>query len=955
MAISFFATKAQAPSASPTVASAAGTFSVATARQSQSGRTAISPVTANAEFPMTVTPQPYNDNDALVADHVLVSNDGGATWFLQSSSTIGEITLNSFDSGTVVSPDDSQVAGITSLDFGTFGPSDSPEQLIYIQNDSGSGNINFLEFNVFDPVSLDTALEYSGNVQFAVEGFLGNIAGNGTLDVTQNGNALWKNPAEGDTVIDFVVAADNFIKVRISLVNYPVNGFTEATVNLAVDITTSTSLRTVPNYFQWDQGTILYDPVRNFGYPILTVNGSDFQIEPTAVNLGGLAAVNPSTKVFSGLADGNYRAYVNAAGAFEVQLTSDNLPLSAIELGTFTVTATVPNTINPSVGVRSPFSSLTSGSAVDFARFVMINSSGDVEHADGTLPTIGVSLETQAASLPTTFGFNEFAILEVDAAYAAGVLLGLGANGIGTLNVNEPLAISITASAAANEYVLVKLLSGGGGGGGTDELVKASATDTTAGFLADKLTTNSTLTATITDPGADEKILVGVNLLPGVPNADFVGIWELEDATDSSGNGLTLTNNGPLSFVPAKVGNGVQNNGSVNQNLSRNTETLLEFGDKNYGLCGWVSPASFGFNNYVVRKDSGFSAEEFEWRITSTGYRVTLGNGAGNVTNYDGSTILPLDTFTHMVINVDAVSNNMDVYINGVLDQSFNIAAQALGVGPAPFLIAEQFDGIIDQVVKRDGLFTADEIAKIYNGGDGVLTIAESLQSVQFVAISGNDTTAGGLADKLTAGTNVTLTENNDGGSETLSISAADPTVIVSANDTTAGTLDAKVVAGEGTEVVVNNEGANESIAVNGYHIILDNILSSNITIVAPAATYTTIVFDSENLDLENIYNTTTGIFSPVTTGRYTIGCSLRLNVPTVGRHAFEIFNNTDAITEAVFEIWVASNLSLPGFFGSRSLVLDSTKDYLIRYIDVSGTGTQILTVGTFLEIFKEP
>ena len=41
------------------------------------------------------------------------------------------------------------------------------------------------------------------------------------------------------------------------------------------------------------------------------------------------------------------------------------------------------------------------------------------------------------------------------------------------------------------------------------------------------------------------------------------------------------------------------------------------------------------------------------------------------------------------------------------------------------------------------------------------------------VKVSSNDTTAGFLNGKLVAGTNITLTENNDGGNETLTITGA--------------------------------------------------------------------------------------------------------------------------------------------------------------------------------------
>ena len=45
------------------------------------------------------------------------------------------------------------------------------------------------------------------------------------------------------------------------------------------------------------------------------------------------------------------------------------------------------------------------------------------------------------------------------------------------------------------------------------------------------------------------------------------------------------------------------------------------------------------------------------------------------------------------------------------------------------------------------------------------------------VKVSSNDTTAGFLNGKLVAGTNVTFTETNDGGNETLSIAATDNSI----------------------------------------------------------------------------------------------------------------------------------------------------------------------------------
>ena len=84
--------------------------------------------------------------------------------------------------------------------------------------------------------------------------------------------------------------------------------------------------------------------------------------------------------------------------------------------------------------------------------------------------------------------------------------------------------------------------------------------------------------------------------------------------------------------------------------------------------------------------------------------------------------------------------------------------------------------------------------------------------------ISANDTTAGYLNGKLVAGSGIVLTENNNGGNETLTISAnavdLDVKVSVSANDTTSGYLNGKLVAGTGIVFTENNNGGDETLTL---------------------------------------------------------------------------------------------------------------------------------------------
>ena len=67
------------------------------------------------------------------------------------------------------------------------------------------------------------------------------------------------------------------------------------------------------------------------------------------------------------------------------------------------------------------------------------------------------------------------------------------------------------------------------------------------------------------------------------------------------------------------------------------------------------------------------------------------------------------------------------------------------------------------------------------------------------VAISATDTTPDYLVNKLVAGSGVTITKNNSGGDETLTIAAGSGTITIY-NDTVSGTID-----GSNTTFTVSN------------------------------------------------------------------------------------------------------------------------------------------------------
>ncbi len=85
--------------------------------------------------------------------------------------------------------------------------------------------------------------------------------------------------------------------------------------------------------------------------------------------------------------------------------------------------------------------------------------------------------------------------------------------------------------------------------------------------------------------------------------------------------------------------------------------------------------------------------------------------------------------------------------------------------------------------------------------------------------ISNADTTPNFAENKIVAGANVTLTKNNAGANETITISTPTPTTLdyktkISSADSTPNFVENKIVAGSNITITKNNTGANESLTI---------------------------------------------------------------------------------------------------------------------------------------------
>ena len=150
---------------------------------------------------------------------------------------------------------------------------------------------------------------------------------------------------------------------------------------------------------------------------------------------------------------------------------------------------------------------------------------------------------------------------------------------------------------------------------------------------------------------------------------------------------------------------------------------------------------------------------------TDLGGADTIGTVAGSIGN--------VNTTAGSIANVNTAAGSI-ANINTAAGSITNINTTAANITDVNTFAVRYRIGSSDPTSSLDAgdLFfnTTSNVLKVYNGSAWVEIQADT---DVLVAVSSNDTTAGYLNGKLTAGTNVTLTEGSDGGNETLSISSA--------------------------------------------------------------------------------------------------------------------------------------------------------------------------------------
>lgn len=236
--------------------------------------------------------------------------------------------------------------------------------------------------------------------------------------------------------------------------------------------------------------------------------------------------------------------------------------------------------------------------------------------------------------------------------------------------------------------------------------------------------TNSSYSAISTDEGKYIRCLVvatnsngpslpsyslasGLINLPDIPMSGLLAFWKLDSVTDSSGNENTLTNNNSVTFSSGKIGNAANVGPGVY--LSR---TMVVPSSSNFSVSAW-------FKETVHLNNASFVAAENlggKWWFWTDGTYVYF-----TPTSYDDSLggAYSMNTWTHVIASIS--NGTLSLYVNGSLIgtgawSATNSAQVRIGLD----ISNQAFTGMVDAVGIWNRALTTEEVAQVYNNGNGV-------------------------------------------------------------------------------------------------------------------------------------------------------------------------------------------------------------------------------------------
>ena len=144
----------------------------------------------------------------------------------------------------------------------------------------------------------------------------------------------------------------------------------------------------------------------------------------------------------------------------------------------------------------------------------------------------------------------------------------------------------------------------------------------------------------------------------------------------------------------------------------------------NLTVSAWVYPLNKSATNTVVDKFYDNSKRAWNMRVQNSRFRINLSNTDGSAsTAYQTNTALTNNAWQHLLFTFNSTTNEVNLYINGVLDSAsphtktdlISVNTNPLRIGTG-YNLLNYFDGDIDEVAIWNRALPLTDIQRIYNG-----------------------------------------------------------------------------------------------------------------------------------------------------------------------------------------------------------------------------------------------
>ena len=212
---------------------------------------------------------------------------------------------------------------------------------------------------------------------------------------------------------------------------------------------------------------------------------------------------------------------------------------------------------------------------------------------------------------------------------------------------------------------------------------------------------------------------------------NLLAFYKLDNLTDSSGNGNTLTNNGDVTFSSGKIGNAAVFDGS--NYLSSTGNAVLGTGD--FSVAGWVNATNLDSYQkmYYVGGSNGFTIS------LRDGILHTAKANVADLYDFNSSDIANNSWFHLLVKRSGAI---FTAYVNGQSIGTYDSGDVIEFTADSQFIGAYidglegySLEGQIDAVGIWNRALSDAEVAALYNSGAGLEEFGGAPQTQSFVKL----------------------------------------------------------------------------------------------------------------------------------------------------------------------------------------------------------------------------